>query len=578
MKDMVEKQLRSCGRGRGRREEGIALFIVVMAMSILYLLVFQIHYVSKMEEGISRNRTGNLDISYALQAVARWAVAQIQDDLTKDVEEAGGTEVNLGGGQIGGAAGGIPALNDAGGLAGGASLPGGGGGTIDSLGEPLFYPADKTLNDVKVRVKVTDGEGKLSLNRLFEYAAILKAVDLSEKEESKVGGAAEAAQGEDAALAEGEEQAINDLLRRVWEPPNQDEVDATGEMLERLIQGVVEWNQQMGYMYLGSYNPAIISEEIMSYVLERKSRPGDSYIFEVTELLNLPDVTTELFYGPSKELNFQGTGLIQQGLLLDEFNDVTFDPNAWGLETQDTLQAILAEEFLSQGYEGYDMSQMMGLYSQQVGYLTQYPENEEGTGILRPPEPAGLRSVFTAFSSGKINLNTAHPAVLFGLLRDLTLDEDWQVVQAIEEFRDAYKQEEDEEGSAAMGADLLNARTAEDVESALQGQGLAEEAFAGGGGLELNVFTGNWKMEIQELGDGEFLKPSGARAIDASSETDLYQRVVNCLEPVASSRSEYFLVEIKGKKDNVMRAGELVVRRDYKGKRIRVLQWRDRVR
>ena len=67
------------------RQEGMALFVVLVLVLVLTVLITQLVFVTKIEERISRNRQGYVSLSYALQAGARQVLQNLSTDLMEDL-------------------------------------------------------------------------------------------------------------------------------------------------------------------------------------------------------------------------------------------------------------------------------------------------------------------------------------------------------------------------------------------------------------------------------------------------------------------------------------------------------------
>src|SRR6185503_17909572 len=89
---------RRCSYGRHRpssrgpcrgRESGIALMVVMVVFIILYLVVFQLHYTTRLEEKISHARSLDSQGAAATRSVAQSVIGLLADDL-KNTGGAGG--------------------------------------------------------------------------------------------------------------------------------------------------------------------------------------------------------------------------------------------------------------------------------------------------------------------------------------------------------------------------------------------------------------------------------------------------------------------------------------------------------
>ena len=63
----------------GEKEQGIALFVVLVVSVVLSVVVFQLSYTSKIEERIAKNRRTLLDNAMTLPSVARMVIAKLNN-------------------------------------------------------------------------------------------------------------------------------------------------------------------------------------------------------------------------------------------------------------------------------------------------------------------------------------------------------------------------------------------------------------------------------------------------------------------------------------------------------------------
>ncbi|MBI4606391.1 MAG: hypothetical protein HY721_30870, partial [Planctomycetes bacterium] len=74
------------------RREGIALLVVMVVFVVLYLVVFQLHFTTKMEEHIAQMRYGELENAVAAQSAAIFILSHLAEDLTQDASGASAEE------------------------------------------------------------------------------------------------------------------------------------------------------------------------------------------------------------------------------------------------------------------------------------------------------------------------------------------------------------------------------------------------------------------------------------------------------------------------------------------------------
>ena len=167
----------------------------------------------------------------------------------------------------------------------------------------------------------------------------------------------------------------------------------------------------------------------------------------MSELLALEMVTPELYYGPEPliapdEEFFDAYGEFVYtrddfGDLVAEYVYVTDD---W-LYQQEERESLLEEV---QGEFGPNQSFpfLGGLMGNSLTRnMEEIPDNEEGTGLAVAPKPIGLKDIFCTISSGRVNLNTARPPVVYALLLSLDEDEAFHVAEHLEVYRHEYQLE-----------------------------------------------------------------------------------------------------------------------------------------
>jgi len=608
--------------GAGRR--GMALFISLVVVMILYVLVYQLWHSAALEIRIARNQGGYLKGSLALQSAVAYSIALIQEDLEKDVEDSQGSV---------GAGPGISQLS--------ASRPGGDPsavsstkkgvekvgqpsaaakigrrGLYDYINESIFQPRRQQVNDISVKIEIVDGESRINLNKLYGYVSLwqkeeptLSELDAQRKGEKKKGSSGSKGKETGSKKDSSAEDELASILGRgmtaglpeaqeeeEWEEPDPEQREAARRLLADLIIHMVESNIENGFVYARQYDADLLGEQIEQYVFERKSGSAQNYIFSTSELLQIEGITPELYNGPlPPELIEQqeAPGPGQEGYRRDEFGDIVYDFGLGELPGLEELNLQADEESLDQLR---DLGTQFGLgdlreliargtgspygWGRTGGYLpgmaslaeAPYPDNEEGTGIIRPPKPLGLKHLLCTFSNGKINLNTAPMEVIMALFQGGGNPAAWdneaklEVARAIVEYRDQYTE------------DYLKELEEQEQQGFLGDSGLEEQlppeamGLAGTGDLRTNYFTS--LADLQKIGDGELLKTD--KVDSGRGERSLGWLVRKDLGPVTVFNSEYFEVRIVAKQRSFRQEATFVVHRDTKKKIVSVVYFRER--
>ena len=129
---------------RRHRQEGIALMVVMVVFVVLYLVVFQLHFSTTMEEKMAQVRYGEVESAVSLHSTALYVITLLVEDLKKDLSRGGdagaGGALPAGGG-VERAAGNKDALPPGGGAGAGGSFnpitsPGGGGTSAHGVHSP----------------------------------------------------------------------------------------------------------------------------------------------------------------------------------------------------------------------------------------------------------------------------------------------------------------------------------------------------------------------------------------------------------------------------------------------------------
>lgn len=377
------------------REGGIALFIVLVTVLILTIVIFQLTFTTKIEERISQNRQGFLEMSQALLAVARTGVQSLESDLMEDLgfvtEETGEEETD-------------PNKPPE------APPPAPGPGEeetpepeerFDTRHESWAHLQNQSLNDVEVELRIFDGEGRIDLNHLFEYAQ--RPEEEEEEDPADPPGGPPAGPPADPAdpadpddpedpLAEQEEE---------YEPPTPEELEDAEIVLSRLFQGVIAANEEAGFEYAELPDPELAAREIVGWVQQIQSEPESRLIRSLEQIRGLDGVSWELFHGPAPPE-------------LDEEDEDG--------ESEDDPLAGLVED---------------------LGEIPGYEQVDEG--VLEIARPIGIRDVLTTHSTGKLNLNTARPEVIAALLLGFEdLEEAREIALQIDTHLNSYPVEDEE--------------------------------------------------------------------------------------------------------------------------------------
>ena len=230
--------------------------------------------------------------------------------------------------------------------------------------------------------------------------------------------------------------------------------------------------------------------------------------------------------------------------------------------------------------------------------------DEEGYEYIEQPEvPIGLQDLFTTFSSGKININTASVPVLYALLPSLREGNDEEaenVATLINDYRFEYQEFEEEEAVAgvegadqAMLKDLGQPKRPLPPEEEELGEELDLNSMVGvdqmgldGTGstpmadVETNYFTNLEQIELVDgtAGDADDLLTSdvGVDRVDADDDP-LLQRVLNDYRDVMCFAGTYFTIELKAKTQTspLVKSGIMIIKRNVQEKLMEVVLWKE---
>jgi len=651
--------------------------VVMVVFVVLSMVVTQLTYYTAMEEQVARVRHGDIQGQDALYSVAQLVMAQLTEDLVQDYSEGGAQETPASSpaapGEDAGAAG--RAAGGGGGAGGrfvaletgpqGAVGAGGSSGNYDYLMEAIFNSQQHDVGEVKVKATIIDNERCFDLNRLFDYAPIpgeedaltgpggaLSGEELAEMAagtsgDTEAGGKSLSEQirsrvglinrdddpqeaGEEANELENVAGLEDEVELTEFIEPTEEQKEATNLMLARAIEVMLSLNVDREFNYgvdetsidygIEHYNSDQLARDITDYVLARRTSDEQNRIYHVTELLNIPSVTRELFYGP-EPMDIPPEGIETPGGFLlhrDEFGDLAstfiYDTDQEFIREQeaDALSGLMdvfpgglpAEVIMEHGREfpGIGGLNANSLTRGMTGPAQVF--DEEGYEYIEQPErPIGLREIFTTFSAGKININTASVPVLYALLLSLkegNEEEAETVALQINDYRFEFQQFEGEEGVEApeVGADALKdlgqpkrSRSPEEDELGegldlnsmvgLDEMGLASSgASAPMADTETNYFTNLEQIELVDgsAGDATDLLTSevGVDRVDAQDDP-LLQRVLNDYRNVMCFAGTYFTIELRAKTQGspVVKSGIMVIKRNAQEKLMEVIFWKE---
>ena len=651
--------------------------VVMVVFVVLSMVVTQLTYYTAMEEQVARVRHGDIQGQDALYSVAQLVMAQLTEDLVQDYSEGGAQETPASSpaapGEDAGAAG--RAAGGGGGAGGrfvaletgpqGAVGAGGSSGNYDYLMEAIFNSQQHDVGEVKVKATIIDNERCFDLNRLFDYAPIpgeedaltgpggaLSGEELAEMAagtsgDTEAGGKSLSDQirsrvglinrdddpqeaGEEANELENVAGLEDEVELTEFIEPTEEQQEATNLMLARAIEVMLSLNVDREFNYgvdetsidygIEHYNSDQLARDIIEYVLARRTSEEQNRIYHVTELLNIPSVTRELFYGP-EPMGIPPEGIETPGGFLlhrDEFGDLAspfiYDTDQEFVREQeaDALAGLMdvfpgglpAEAIMEHGREfpGIGGLNANSLTRGMTGPAQVF--DEEGYEYIEQPErPIGLREIFTTFSSGKININTASVPVLYALLLSLKEGNDEEaetVALQINDYRFEFQQFEGEEGVEAPEVednalkDLGQPKRPLPPEEDELGEGLDlnsmvgldEMGLASSGAsapmadTDTNYFTNLEQIELVDgsAGDATDLLTSevGVDRVDAQDDP-LLQRVLNDYRNVMCFAGTYFTIELRAKTQGspVVKSGIMVIKRNAQEKLMEVIFWKE---
>lgn len=610
--------------------------VVMVLFTILIIVVSQLQFSTKLEEELAEVRATESLGTFAIASVASHVIVLLAEDFRESKMAASDT------GMTGGMAA-APATPGEGGGAQqpnptarvrdpgesgspGAATPGAAGaggntdadpGTYDFILKTIFTEDTKTINGVTVKFVIRDNERTFNLNRLWEYPRIIvesltEEQEMAEDEEAREEAEQENAESADAeALAENiDPQELMDQLQNEsgelnraeleWIPPTDEMREATREMLERAIDLTMSLNEDRGFLYQFDLpRPADLAMAIEDYCFMRRSQEYQNSINLVSELLNLEFMTPELYYGPEVQIP-PGEEFIDPlqnfSYTKDEFGDLIgealYASDDWLYDMEDRRAQL--DEFLGMGGREDRYASVPGLGrmgNPLTRNMQEYAEDMDGYGLLVPPKPLGLRDIFCTHSTAKININTASPPVIYGLLLSLVEEDAVKVALDLEEYRFLYQEEISEEeldgdieGAVDMSTpDLGQPRRQPPPEEDELFDEFGEETMTDTVGLEnpeTNYFTDLRQLILidGEEGDADDLlnEGEGVEMIDEDFKTP-FQNVRDDLSKVTVYGSTFFTATLKIKTENspIVKEGYLLLHRDVANRRVEIIQYQE---
>lgn len=509
-------------------DSGMALFIVLVLVLVLTVVITQMVFVTQVEKRISQNRQGFVQLNYALQASSRLVMQKVTEDLMEDLGLL--EELDLEGGDTLGQ---VPAGNP------GSDPNAGPGGAdsdsndedegrsssddaVDTRHDVWAYPIQDTVNDIQVTGDIVDGESCIDLNHIFELVLFEEEEETgAEGDIPDLGGIGVPAEsgfdpGSVSLDPENSFPSGSGFLEEEFVLPEQEQVDDAEYMLQRLMEAVIDYNQENGFNYEDTPDPTDAAAAIVGYVFQRVSDEKTRRIRSLDSILQLEEISLEFFEGP-------------------------VDPMA--AELEESAERDGQDSGMASGLGGLGLGDLPGIGS--LDFLEQSGYSLLDEMVEGPVTPLGLRHVLTANSSGKINLNTARPEVIIALIPSFEdFQEAKEIAWQIYQRGDTYRELTEEEEAAAAEMPL-----GEDEEDAAQ---------------DFEHFTNiNQLSQINE--DWNSSEVGGEPSITELLKEDLEKNVV--------FKSQYFTANLKGTKENQTLSGKLVcARRD---RHVVVLSWRE---
>ncbi len=508
-------------------DSGMALFIVLVLVLVLTVVITQMVFVTQVEKRISQNRQGFVQLNYALQASSRLVMQKVTEDLMEDLGLL--EELDLEGGDTLGQ---VPDTNP-----NANAGPGGGGpgsaaeegestsesnDAVDTRHDVWAYPIQDTVNDIQVTGDIIDGESCIDLNHIFELVLFEEEEETgAEGDIPDLGGIGVPTDsgfdpGSVSLDPENSFPSGSGFVEEEFVLPEQEQVDDAEYMLQRLMEAVIDYNQENGFNYEDTPDPTEAAAAIVGYVFQRVSDEKTRRIRSLDSILQLEEISLEFFEGP-------------------------VDPMAAELEESGERDGM--DSGMASGLSGLGLDDLPGIGS--LDFLEQSGYSLLDEMVEGPVTPLGLRHVLTANSSGKINLNTARPEVIIALIPSFEDFQEakeiaWQIYQRGDTYRELTEEEE------AAAAEIPFGEDEEDVAQ------------------DFEHFTNiNQLSQINE--DWNSSEVGGEPSITDLLKEDLEKNVV--------FKSQYFTANLKGTKENQTLSGKLIcARRD---RHVVVLSWRE---
>lgn len=581
-----------------RAQAGIALFVVLVVAVVVMVVVTQLTFTSKIEERVSENRKGFLELSYSLQSVARDVMLRIYNDWVADLDQAEGGESGTGTGGTSGTTAPVPLGSGMGGGMNTASA----GGPVDARHEQEWaHRYQVQINGIDVEVEISDGESRLNVNHLFDY------VQIEAEAEDTVGTVT------DATAPPIDETGINEdpllVTDEEYEPPSEERIELTRDMLSWLVEAVVAYNLDWGFEYVDLPRPDAVADAIVDFVLSRQAIE-ETRRFHRTDFIRAL-VGPELYYGPldpyaEEDAEAEGAGPWPGAGSLDGFSPGGLSRRGNGSGGLDSWMSGASDL----GFDGGLLADM----GVQLDEASGYRPAEDGLGVEAVPRPLGLRQLFTAHASQRestldipgsssklppaINLNTARPEVIVALSRQSFEAQYGPQPQAFEEaLRAAWRIDlwlnslaSDEAAAGAEAGTAGGGTSALDQAAALLGGvqgvgGTGADATLDDPGVEpappeFNVLRSTDDLRKVAEDDPDFPNWASDVSEDISQEKSTTTLLTDALKDVAVFRSNFFTAILRGSLRDQPLEGELVLERheDPAGKQVRVVYWREAMR
>ena len=295
-------------------DSGMALFIVLVLVLVLTVVITQMVFVTQVEKRISQNRQGFVQLNYALQASSRLVMQKVTEDLMEDLGLL--EELDLEGGDTLGQ---VPDTNP-----NANAGPGGGGpgsaeegespsesnDAVDTRHDVWAYPIQDTVNDIQVTGDIIDGESCIDLNHIFELVLFEEEEETgAEGDIADLGGIGVPTDsgfdpGSVSLDPENSFPSGSGFVEEEFVLPEQEQVDDAEYMLQRLMEAVIDYNQENGFNYEETPDPTDAAAAIVGYVFQRVSDEKTRRIRSLDSILQLEEISLEFFEGPANIFEF----------------------------------------------------------------------------------------------------------------------------------------------------------------------------------------------------------------------------------------------------------------------------------